>query len=648
MNAPLVRLAPLVHLAPLWLALSLLWPRAALAEVELSLSLGAREVAVGESVQLRLEAMSDDDDAPSDPELAVPDGFEVRGPSVGTRQQVSISGFNMVTQSGVSASWLLTPTKPGLYTIGPARVLWKGQRQASETVQLQVLPPGQQPRARSRSRRAPVDPFDSFDPFGNSSGFDDLFDRLRGGGSRFDQLPSAPNDLVPERAPDPLAFLDAHIDTRRAVVGQQVTLAIYAHGAQGLFQEAPGAREPSHPDFLAQRLVEDGSRQPVYQYSREGQRWIAVKVREIALFPLRAGRLELGPLEFGFLGRRYGARSGDGLRRSTQPIFIEVSEPPKEGRPAGYAGDVGVFQLRAKVEPRSIPQGGSIAVTARLEGKGRLPGALELPEQAGVEWLEPTVRDDAAVENSVVGGSRVFSYIVHMTKPGTIDLGSLRLPFYDPSTTRYRVATFALGEVSVEAPKIAPADEPAASREGPRLSDLVRFRPVLEPYHPERYLADRALFWWLLGLGPGLVLGAAGLIGVSSRVRRGLALRERSQATHASRALGDAREALAGPELGPVASAAERAVYNAIEWATGIKARALLRSDLARELGQAGLAPELANRVGELLDACNQLRFGNADRGRAEALIADVDALVKQLVRRPRGSVAPSSDEARA
>src|SRR5690606_23840104 len=130
-----------------------------------------------------------------------------------------------------------------VFTIGPATVLWKGQRRRADAVRLTVLPPGQQPRARRRSRRQPLDPFDSFDPLGPGfGGFDDLFDRLRGGRSRFDRLPAAPSDLVPERAPDELAFLDAHVDTRRAVVGQQVTLSIYAHGAQGLFQEAPGAR----------------------------------------------------------------------------------------------------------------------------------------------------------------------------------------------------------------------------------------------------------------------------------------------------------------------------------------------------------------------------------------------------------------------
>jgi hypothetical protein len=638
-------LAGLVGLVGVLLAA---WPGVALAQVELSLSIGAREVAVGEAVTVRLEAMSADEDAPTDAQLIVPDGFEVRGPSVGTRQQVSISGFSMVTQTGISASWLLTATRPGLFTIGPATVQWKGQRERSDVVQVQVLPPGQQPRSRSRSRRAPLDPFDSFDPLGKSNGFDDLFDRLRGGNSRFDQLPAAPSDLVPERAPDALAFLDAHIDTRRAVVGQQVTLAIYAHGAQGLFQEAPGAREPSHPDFLAQRLVEDGSRQPVYQYNRDSQRWIAVKVRELALFPLRAGRLEIGSLEFGFLGRRYGVRSGEGLRRSTRPIVIEVSEPPTQGRPPGYTGEVGDFQLRAKVEPRIIPAGGSIAVTARVEGKGRLPGALELPEQAGVEWLEPTVRDDSSVESSVVGGSRTFNYVVRMTRPGIFDLGSLRLPLFNPVTGRYRVASFTLGEVKVEAPPLAAAADTAAPTDGPRLSDLVRFRPVLEPRPPQSYLADRAAFWWLLGLGPGLVLAVAGVVVLSGRLRRDLARRELSQATHATRALGDAREALAAAELRSVASAAERAVYNAVEWATGLKARAVLRSDLARVLSEAGLPPELGTRVGELLDACNQLRMGAADSVRAEALLGDVEALVKQLVRRAPAAAKRPGEEARA
>lgn len=625
--------------APLVLAV-LFWSQVAVAEVDLELRLSAREVAVGEALSVRLDAMSSDDDAPSSPELVVPNGFEVRGPSVGTRQQVSISGFNMVTQTGISASWVLTATRAGVFSIGPASVMARGQRQQAEAVQVRVFPEGQRPRARSRRR--PLDPFDSLDPFGNGTGMDDLFDRLRGKSSRFDQLPEAPVDLVPEHAPDTLAFLAAHLEPRRAVVGQQLTLTIYAHGAQGLFQEAPGAREPSHPDFLAQRLVEDGSRQPAYQYTLDGQSWIAVKVREIALFPLHAGKLEVGPLEFGFLGRRYGARSGDGLRRSTRAIVVEVSEPPPAGRPSGYSGDVGNFQLTAQVEPRSIAVGGSISISARAQGTGRLPGALKLPEQSGVEWLEPTLRDDVATKGSTVGGSRSFNYLVRLTKAGSVDLGSLSLPHYDPGTGRYRVATVELGKVNVEA---APADAvrrtPTQAPTGPRLFELVAFRPTLAPHGSRFYLADRGAFFWLLGAGPSLVLGAAGLLELTRRLKKRTERREQSQATHATRALADARRALAAEELGSVASSAERAIYGAIEWATGLRARALLRSDLTQTLERAGLSRELANKSAELLDSSGALRRGQADRARAATIVREVESLVKDLVRRPAAESGP-------
>lgn len=621
--------------------------RLAFADVDLELRLGAREVAVGESFQVQLDAMSSDGTSPSDPEIVLPPSFEVRGPSVGTRQQVSISGFNMVTQRGISASWVLTPTRPGVYSIGPGSVSVGGQRQEARAVQVRVLPEGQRPRGRAR-RQPPLDPFDSLDPFSGSGAFDDLFDRLRGG-SRFEQLPEAPAELVPARPLDSLAFLTTHLDTERAVVGQQVTLSIYAHGAQGLFQEAPGAREPTHPDFLAQRLVEDGSRQPIYQYSLDGERWIAVKVREIALFPLRAGRLEVGPLDFGFLGRRYGVRQGEGLRRTSRSVFIEVSEPPAAGRPPGFSGDVGQFDLTATVEPRNVPAGGSIAVTARLVGTGRLPGALQTPEQSGVAWLAPTLRDEVNVTGSTVGGTRTFSYLVRLERPGEIELGTLRVSFYNPQRGRYETARVELGKVHVgAAPPADPGAPPAEATAGPRLSDLVSFRDQLDGPRAPMYWADRGAFWWLLGLGPALVAALAAALALSQRVRRGLERRESSRATHAQRALSEGREALAAGELGKVASAEERALYTAIEHATGLKVRAVLRADLERTLGAAGLPSELCRRATGLLERAGQLRLAGADTALAQSLAADVEALVKVLLQRPpaRTSELPDAGEA--
>src|SRR6188768_4083226 len=241
------------------LALLLGWPRAALSQADLQLQVSSYEISVGETLEVQLDAMSDSDEAPTHPDLVVPNGFEVQGPSVGTRQQVSISGFRMQRQVGISASWALTATRAGVYSIGPGSVEIGGRRERAQAVQIRVLPEGQRAqRPQRRSRRGGRAPFDPFDPLGNDDPFNDLFDRLRGGGSPgFERLPEAAPDLLPEHSLDPVAFLDARVDTRHALVGQQVTLTIYAHGAQGLFQEAAGSHEPSHPDFLAQGLVED-------------------------------------------------------------------------------------------------------------------------------------------------------------------------------------------------------------------------------------------------------------------------------------------------------------------------------------------------------------------------------------------------------
>jgi hypothetical protein len=268
-----------------------------------------------------------------------------------------------------------------------------------------------------------------------------------------------------------------------------------------------------------------------------------------------------------------------------------------------------------------------------------------MPVQAGIEWLEPTVRDELAVTGSKLGGSRRFSYLARVTKPGSIDLGSISLPHYNPAIGRYEVARAALGHVTAE-PAATPATAPSdGSEAAPRLSELVRFRTQLGPSEPRSFLADRRAFWWLLALGPGLVLGFALAVVAGRGARQRLREREQSQATHASRALGDAKKALAASELRDVASSAERAIYNAIEWATGLRVRAVLRSDLERTLEGASLSPDVAQRSAELLDRCGQLRFSDADQARANALVRDVERLVRQLVRRPPARAPHASGE---
>jgi hypothetical protein len=315
---------------------------------------------------------------------------------------------------------------------------------------------------------------------------------------------------------------------------------------------------------------------------------------------------------------------------------VDVAEPPPLGRPPGYAGDVGSFELSVTVEPRALPLGGAFAVTARASGTGRLPGALKLPEQSGIEWLAPTIKDELSVTSSKLGGSRTFSYVVRPSQQGRFDLGSLRLPQYDPEARSYRVVEAALGSVEIQPPppsaSAAPVDTALA---GPKLSELVSFRAELGPSSPRTYLADRGVFWWSLAALPLGVLSAAGLGAAARRLRRRLSEREDSPATLARRALGEASRAAAGGDLGRTASALERAVYFAIEWATALRARAFMRSELGGALERAGLGSALAARSVELLERIAEMRLGSMDAQAAVDTLRQAEALVRELVRRP-------------
>ena len=45
-----------------------------------------------------------------------------------------------------------------------------------------------------------------------------------------------------------------------------------------------------------------------------------------------------------------------------------------------------------------------------------------------------------AVAAALAGGTRTFSYVVRVHKPGSIDLGEVRLPYYDPDRKTYEIA----------------------------------------------------------------------------------------------------------------------------------------------------------------------------------------------------------------
>lgn len=437
-------------------------------------------------------------------------------------------------------------------------------------------------------------------------------------------------ELALPSAPDPNLFIHGVADKKSAIVGEQVTISFYVYFSVDFTM--PEHKEAPLRDFLRIPLLTDLTSTTSQVTVVGGKRFGVRLINRVAAFPMRAGKISTGVFTGKFTGRRLGVDA----ERVSNNVEIDVQSPPEIGRPAGYIiGTVGQFSLKSTVEPRRTTQGGAISVTIEMTGIGYLPTSLHMPQQAAIEWLDPEVKYTQELKEEKVRGTRVFRYVAKVKEAGKIELGTVELPYYDPTTRSYEIAKAPLLSIDATAGAVdpAPAGSVAAVEED-LLAKLPAGRAKLSPYQRP---ADDSFPGWLLGVGiasPPLVVGfgfVASAVG-SALLRRRRETRE-SKATKAKIALGEARDAEKAGDMKGVSAAVERAVHAIIEDATGLKSRGVMREELVTELEELGVATDVANEASAVLQSCESLRFTpSVDAEAMSGLLKRATALSKNLV----------------
>jgi len=261
---------------------STLVPSWAIAQVSVQSRAAGRPFEVGQAFQLEVNAMGSGQETPDDPRLPVPPGFEVRGPSIGTRTQFSVVNGTMTQQSGISATWTVIGSRPGSFKLGPPSVRVGNRRETGNVVVVQIVPKGTLPR--SQGGRPSIDPFGMFDPFGTGSGFPPGFFGQDPRLLEPDEPPPVPEELRVAEAPDPVAFVRAVLSPKQPVVGEQVTLRIFAYGSRGTFRES-SPTEASRADFLSYSVVEGLPGEDFVRVPIGDTTFYAVKIRDDLWMP---------------------------------------------------------------------------------------------------------------------------------------------------------------------------------------------------------------------------------------------------------------------------------------------------------------------------------------------------------------------------
>ncbi|HEX2747222.1 MAG TPA: BatD family protein, partial [Verrucomicrobiales bacterium] len=133
------------------------------------------------------------------------------------------------------------------------------------------------------------------------------------------------------------------------------------------------------------------------------------------------------------------------LKVKSNAINIRVKPLPSDGKPDGFAGAVGNFQLSAQTEqqstgPQAVPLGDPIAFELMVTGVGNFDAvtAPSLEKAEGLRAYKPKV----SLENRGLGteqGQKGFTQIIFTEKPGPIAV-VFTLPYFDPAAGKYVTA----------------------------------------------------------------------------------------------------------------------------------------------------------------------------------------------------------------
>jgi hypothetical protein len=543
-------------------------------------------VGVGQTIQATLQAFAPEGVRLTGAALALPPGFTILGKTEGSMQSMSIVNGRTTIQTGVVTTWTVRASRVGRFSLGPASATASGRAFSSGSASVSV----------QKNTPEPQDPFQAL---------------LRGMGVERERDPEPPinESLSLPKARGQGVFLHATLEINgepvrgalpEVYVGEQITwtLDLYRDVRMG------------EPDFLdvKEAHADDCLKRPIIQGQElgrslgyadvDGQRYEVRRERRIALFPLHAGKLTISP--FSLL---VGARQRE--KRESEAFELSVRPPPEVGRPRGFRmGDTGRFELACSVAPRSVPQGGSVVVTATLNGRGNIPNRLLMPVASDFEFLEPEAKEELRFdEKGIASGRQTLTYLVRVRAAGNVDLGKLQLPHFDEREKQYRVASCDLGRVVTA---LGASSTPTPGRVA-KLPPMPPLRSDFEAQAGHFYVADhKPLVAALLALPSfGFIATLAALL--RSQRARGAAgrLARKDQSDQAAQLAAD----FVRRDPVVLARSLRTFVETMVERECGVRLRALTHDEALVALTERDIAPARAGQILGLYTKASELGY---------------------------------------
>jgi hypothetical protein len=591
-----------------------------------SIDLDKHIASVGEEVQVTVQIEIEGNTSYSQ---YIPPAFTDLRVTGGGMTTQNIQMINWQVRRTEGYSYVVAPLKEGTLTVGPAAIVMGGRTIRSATVSLRVkagAPPG-----------APAPP------------------------------PSSPPgpDQVPYQPPSDRSlssvFLSAVAVPQKVYQGQQLaaTWLLYTQSDVLGFNTT---RQPATDSFWTEDLRSPQRLELERRMVGDRVYYAAVLSRK-ALFPLKSGRLTIGPMEAQV--RTMDTFAAAPLTRQSEELTIEVLPLPDRGRPDAFPGaNVGQYDIWATLDRPSVKAGEAVTLRVVVRGTGNLTQLKlpALPVLDGFRGYDPKVSDKLELEGKVAG-EKIAEYLLIPTRAGRLTVPGLHLDYFDPQSGRYRRATTEpIGlTVTGEMPAALPGRTDARSNVlGPNIRPP---RPSASFAHQSTAKLHRTvLFWALFAFPVTLLLLMTGGERLRARLARETPGSLRRAATrrvrgHLRRADETRRHMHATVSGSPTTGSPTRpshqtaggrgrdrgspgeffaeiaaAIHTQLGHQMALHTEGMTRDELRARLGAAGFPADLVEEVLGELDNCDFARFAAAASG--DQQMGEALTRTRQLVAR--------------
>ena len=546
---------------------------------EVSVQLERAQVAVGEAVVLSI-VVSGTQNATA-PQLTGLGDFRVQ--YVGPSQQMRFE--NGRSSQSISHRYQLFPRKPGNFALGPFVVEADGAKLRTKRVMLRVLPKGK------AAANSPASQLRFSIEIGNKKPF------------------------VGERVPLTLRLL--------------IPRNVRVDDLQFPVVSGDGARIDAMPQPTQRDEREDG---------------VAYRALYFATHftPKRDGEAELqATMALSVLIQRRGQRRGlfgmfNGAERrpvevSAEPLVYQARALPRGGRPAGFRGGVGNYDLRVSASPTALTAGDPVTVRVEVRGDGDFVG-VGVPSYGESEGFR--VYDGVAIKD-LGEGRRALEQVVIPMSADVDALPALELSFFEPKSGAYRTVRrgpFPLKVAAAAARQsgvVAQGESGRAEQaDGPLGRDIVYIKGAPGDWHHTGSSWLGSLLFWVLGLlPPGAVAGAWWFFRRERALLANPKLRRFEEAP--AQARGDLTTAVS---VDAVAAAATEYFGAKLDLPPG----AVTGDRVSKQLREAGFSPQLSGDVESYFADIEALRYAGEDgaegmagklRGRALGIVDAIEAM---------------------